>query len=51
MDVLASTDRHKKAQKSENALRKAAQIYKIHCSEEKGEAAFYGPKIDFMCKI
>jgi len=36
--------------KAEDALRHAAQKVSITCSEEPGEAAFYGPKIDFVVK-
>jgi threonyl-tRNA synthetase len=36
--------------KAEDALRQAAKQVNINCSEEQGEAAFYGPKIDFVVK-
>jgi threonyl-tRNA synthetase len=36
--------------KAEEALRQAAQKVGFTCSEEQGEAAFYGPKIDFVVK-
>jgi len=36
--------------KAEDALRQAAKKVNIKCSEEQGEAAFYGPKIDFVVK-
>ncbi len=36
--------------KAEDALRLAAKNVDISCSEEQGEAAFYGPKIDFVVK-
>ena len=35
---------------AEDALRQAAKKVDITCSEEPGEAAFYGPKIDFVVK-
>ena len=35
-------------QEAEDQLRKLAQERGVVCKEEKGEAAFYGPKIDFM---
>lgn len=35
---------------AENALRKAAQNLGVNFTEEQGEAAFYGPKIDFVVK-
>ena len=35
---------------AENALRKAAQTLGVPYTEEAGEAAFYGPKIDFVVK-
>ena len=35
---------------AEEALRQAAQTLDIDCIEEPGEAAFYGPKIDFVVK-
>ena len=35
---------------AENALRKAAQSLEVDFTEEQGEAAFYGPKIDFVVK-
>jgi threonyl-tRNA synthetase len=34
--------------KAEEAVRKAARESGVEFSEEQGEAAFYGPKIDFM---
>lgn len=37
-------------QKSEDAIRKAARTLGVPFSEEEGEAAFYGPKIDFIVK-
>ncbi len=36
--------------KAENACRAAAATLGVPVSEEKGEAAFYGPKIDFVVK-
>jgi threonyl-tRNA synthetase len=36
--------------KAENACRQAAQSLGVPFSEEAGEAAFYGPKIDFVVK-
>ncbi|NRA28198.1 MAG: threonine--tRNA ligase [Opitutales bacterium] len=36
--------------KAENACRKAAATLGVPFSEEPGEAAFYGPKIDFVVK-
>ncbi len=36
--------------KAEQACREAAQTLGVSFSEEKGEAAFYGPKIDFVVK-
>jgi threonyl-tRNA synthetase len=36
--------------KAEAALREAAQTLGVPFSEEPGEAAFYGPKIDFVVK-
>lgn len=36
--------------KAEEACRAAAQSLGVHWSEEEGEAAFYGPKIDFVVK-
>ncbi len=36
--------------KAEDALRKAAQWLGVPFTEEPGEAAFYGPKIDFVIK-
>ena len=36
--------------KAEDALRKVAQGLDVPYSEEPGEAAFYGPKIDFVVK-
>jgi len=35
---------------AENALREAAKTLGVNYSEEPGEAAFYGPKIDFVVK-
>ncbi len=37
-------------EKAENALREAVQILGVEYTEELGEAAFYGPKIDFVVK-
>lgn len=37
-------------EKAENALREAVQTLGVEYSEELGEAAFYGPKIDFVVK-
>ncbi len=37
-------------EKAENALRQAVQTLGVEYSEELGEAAFYGPKIDFVVK-
>lgn len=37
-------------EKSEAAIRKAARSIGVPCVEEMGEAAFYGPKIDFIVK-
>ena len=37
-------------QKSEDAIRKAARSLGVPFTEELGEAAFYGPKIDFVVK-
>jgi threonyl-tRNA synthetase len=34
--------------KAEEALRRSARAVEIHATEEPGEAAFYGPKIDFV---
>jgi threonyl-tRNA synthetase len=36
--------------KAEDACRAAAQSLGVNWSEEQGEAAFYGPKIDFVVK-
>lgn len=36
--------------KAEGALREAAQTLEVDFIEEPGEAAFYGPKIDFVVK-
>ena len=36
--------------RAENALRAAAKSLDVSYSEEPGEAAFYGPKIDFVVK-
>jgi threonyl-tRNA synthetase len=35
---------------AESACRQAAAELGVKCSEEKGEAAFYGPKIDFVVR-
>lgn len=35
---------------AENALREAAKTLGVDFTEEQGEAAFYGPKIDFVVK-
>lgn len=37
-------------EKAENAIRRAARESGVAYTEEKGEAAFYGPKIDFVVK-
>ncbi|MDR2676979.1 MAG: threonine--tRNA ligase [Puniceicoccales bacterium] len=37
-------------EKSENALRLAVKRLGVPCREEIGEAAFYGPKIDFVVR-
>ena len=37
-------------EKSEAAIRKAARTLGVPFTEEQGEAAFYGPKIDFVVK-
>ena len=37
-------------EKAEQALRKAVRILAVDYTEEPGEAAFYGPKIDFVVK-
>jgi threonyl-tRNA synthetase len=37
-------------EKSENALRQAVKKLGVPCREEVGEAAFYGPKIDFVVR-
>ncbi|MFM2169934.1 MAG: hypothetical protein RI957_163 [Verrucomicrobiota bacterium] len=37
-------------EKAENALREAVQTLGVEYTEELGEAAFYGPKIDFVVK-
>ena len=37
-------------EKAEQALRKAVKILAVDYTEEPGEAAFYGPKIDFVVK-
>lgn len=37
-------------EKAENALREAAKTLGVPYTEEQGEAAFYGPKIDFVVK-
>lgn len=36
--------------KAEDALREAVKVLGVDYSEEQGEAAFYGPKIDFVVK-
>ena len=35
-------------EKAEEALRRSSRALEIHVTEEPGEAAFYGPKIDFV---
>ncbi len=40
----------KQWEKAETACRNAAKILGVDFSEEPGEAAFYGPKIDFIVK-
>ena len=35
---------------SQNAIREACKEKGLQCREEEGEAAFYGPKLDFMVK-
>ena len=40
----------KRWDKAEDACRAAAQSLGVEWSEEEGEAAFYGPKIDFVVK-
>ena len=35
---------------SQNAIREACKEKGLHCNEVEGEAAFYGPKLDFMVK-
>ncbi len=37
-------------EESENAIREACKEKGLQCREEEGEAAFYGPKLDFMVK-
>ncbi len=37
-------------EESENAIREACKEKGLHTHEETGEAAFYGPKLDFMVK-
>jgi threonyl-tRNA synthetase len=37
-------------EKAEEALRRSARAVEIHVTEEIGEAAFYGPKIDFVVR-
>ena len=37
-------------QESEDAIRQACKEKALHSHEEVGEAAFYGPKLDFMVK-
>jgi len=39
-----------KWEKAENAIREAARSLDVPTAEEPGEAAFYGPKIDFVVK-
>ena len=41
---------HEQWDKAEEALREAAQNLEVDYIEEPGEAAFYGPKIDFVVK-
>ena len=40
----------KRWDKAEDACRNAAKSLGVEWSEEEGEAAFYGPKIDFVVK-
>ena len=37
-------------EKAEDACRAAAESLGVPCTEEQGEAAFYGPKIDFVVR-
>ena len=37
-------------EESQNAIREACKEKGLNCHEEEGEAAFYGPKLDFMVK-
>ena len=37
-------------EESQNAIREACREKKLKTTEEEGEAAFYGPKLDFMVK-
>lgn len=37
-------------EESQNAIREACKEKGLQCHEEEGEAAFYGPKLDFMVK-
>ena len=37
-------------EESQNAIREACKEKGLQCREEEGEAAFYGPKLDFMVK-
>ncbi len=37
-------------EESQNAIREACKEKGLVCREEEGEAAFYGPKLDFMVK-
>ena len=37
-------------EESQNAIREACREKGLNCREEEGEAAFYGPKLDFMVK-
>lgn len=37
-------------EESQNAIREACREKGLQCREEEGEAAFYGPKLDFMVK-
>jgi threonyl-tRNA synthetase len=50
----ASSDRYVGSdanwEKAERAIRQAAQASGMEYAEERGEAAFYGPKIDFLVK-
>ena len=49
-DSQKYTGEPEKWDKAEAALRSAAQTLGVDYSEEPGEAAFYGPKIDFVVK-